>query len=401
MLDTTHPTHRLREAFRSDVITGLRRTPKQLPCRWLYDDTGSLLFEEITRLPEYYPTRVETHILRTHAANITRYMDEEAVLIEYGAGSAIKTEILLEALSRPAAYVPVDIASDFLALTARRLGQRYEGLALHPVVADFNEDFQLPPGLPAGRRRTAFFPGSTLGNLDQAHALALLRRMHAHVGEGGRAIISVDLLKDTATLLRAYDDAAGVTAAFNLNLLHRINRELDGDLPVHAFRHEACRNAQQRAVEMHLRCIRNVEAEVDGQAVRLQAGETIHTESSRKFDLPRMKGLVLRAGWRLDHVWLDELRRFAVMGMSPHHGVWSSDATWIDVETAFKGIHRAPSSTTDTLMACAADRPQNWRPRCPNSSPSATEISRATTARRSPSGMRLTSMTGSCKQREP
>lgn len=322
MLDTVDTRVLLNEAFRLDVLEGLRRQPKQLPSRWLYDDAGSALFEDITRLPEYYPTRTETAILRTHAEAIAAHVGADAVLVEYGAGAGVKTRLVLDALPRPRAYVPVDIAGDFLAATAAQLAARYPALAVRPVVADFTEEFHLPADLPPGPR-TAFFPGSTIGNLDLPQATALLQRMRRHVTAGpasgrapGRAVIGFDLVKDLATLLRAYDDAAGVTAEFNLNLLRRIDRELDATLPLDAFTHEVRWNAAEHAVEMHLRCTRDLTAAVDGESVSFRAGETIHTESSRKYDADRIAALVQGAGWRLDHLWTDPGRQFAVAGLS-------------------------------------------------------------------------------------
>lgn len=318
MLDTAQPASVLAEAFRLEVIAGLQGRPKQLSSRWLYDDAGSLLFERITGLQDYYPTRTETAILRRHADTMASFIGGQAVLIEYGAGACIKTQILLDALRQPAAYVPIDISGDFLAQTAERLRGRYPQLDVQPVVADFTEDFRFTARLPEGRR-IAFFPGSTLGNLDQGQALALLRRMRRHVGDDGRALIGVDLIKDTATLVRAYDDCEGVTAEFNLNLLRRINRELRGTLPLEAFQHEARWNPYEMAMEMHLRCTSDVQAEVDGQPVSLQAGETIHTESSRKYDLRRITCLTESAGWRLANFWTDDRRQFAVVGLEVVH----------------------------------------------------------------------------------
>ncbi len=318
MLDTVDTRLLLPEAFRLDVIEGLRRQPKQLPSRWLYDDAGSALFEDITRLPEYYPTRTETAILGDHAEAIAAHVGADAVLVEYGAGAGVKTRLVLDALQRPRAYVPVDIAGDFLSATATELSARYPALAVQPVVADFTNDFHLPDDLPAGPR-TAFFPGSTIGNLDVAQATALLQRMRRHVQAGrapGRAVIGFDLVKDLGTLLRAYDDAAGVTAAFNLNLLRRVNRELDATLPLDAFTHEVRWNPGEHAVEMHLHCTRDLDAAVDGEPIRFRAGETIHTESSRKYDPERIAALVQAAGWRLDRLWTDPARQFAVVGLS-------------------------------------------------------------------------------------
>jgi dimethylhistidine N-methyltransferase len=313
MLETVLERGTWDEAFRAAVVAGLSRPRKAIAPCWLYDERGSQLFEEITRLEDYYPTRAETEILLRHAGEIARFCGEEILLFEYGAGAGIKTEILIGALDRPRLYVPIDIAGDFLALTAARLRRRFPHLDVFPVVADFNHDFELPE-LPAGRR-TAFFPGSTIGNLTHAEAAAFLRRLRRHVGEQGRAIIGVDIKKDVRTLLHAYDDREGVTAAFNLNLLARINRELDGDFPLNRFAHEARWNADDSAIEMHLvsRDARRVAA--GGEFFAFQSGETIHTESSRKYDLDGFAALAESTGWRATKVWLDSHRHFAVFGL--------------------------------------------------------------------------------------
>ncbi|MFC3692883.1 L-histidine N(alpha)-methyltransferase [Chenggangzhangella methanolivorans] len=305
-----------REAFRSDVAAGLSAPRKTLPSRWLYDDRGSELFEEITRLPEYYPTRTETGILRDNAADIADFCGSRAVLIEYGAGAGVKTEILLGALDNPALYVPVDIAGDFLVDAANRIEQRFPYIEIRPVVADFTADFDLPADLPKLPPRVAFFPGSTIGNLAKPDAVEFLARARAHVGPGGRMVIGVDLRKDIGTLIRAYDDAAGVTAAFNLNLLERINRELGGDFDLTRFAHEARWNARKSAIEMHLVSLSEQDVEVDGQKIRFAEGETIHTEDSRKYELAEFEALAASAGWRLAQTWTDPDGQFAVLGLA-------------------------------------------------------------------------------------
>jgi L-histidine N-alpha-methyltransferase len=303
-----------REAFRADVLEGLGQRRKTLPARWLYDDRGCELFEAITQLEEYYPTRTETGILREQAAALADFCGPGAVLLEYGAGAGIKTEILLAAL-RPALYVPIDIAGDFLDQTASRLEQRFPGLTVLPVVADFTTDFDLPEGLPAQAPRIGFFPGSTIGNLDREACAAFLCRMRAQVGAGGRAVIGIDLRKEIETLIAAYDDREGVTAAFDLNLLARINRELDGDFPLDRFAHEARWNARESAIEMHLVSRDAREVTVAGQRIGFAAGESIHTESSRKYDLAEIARLAAGCGWELAHAWTDEAQRFAVVGL--------------------------------------------------------------------------------------
>jgi dimethylhistidine N-methyltransferase len=314
MLDRVDLKTLQREAFRADVVAGLSQPCKTLPSRWLYDDRGSQLFEDITRLEEYYPTRTETGILREHAAEIAAFVGAGAVLFEYGAGAGIKTEILIDALQTPRMYVPVDIAGDFLDQTIERMRARYPLLETRGVIADFTTDFDLPADLPRARR-AAFFPGSTIGNLDEAETLAFLRRMRRHVGRRGSAVIGADLKKDLNTLLAAYDDREGVTAAFNVNLLARVNRELDGEFPLDRFAHEARWNASESAVEMHLVSLDARTVRVDGHRFAFEAGETIHTESSRKYDERSIADLADRSGWRVAACWSDAERRFAVFGL--------------------------------------------------------------------------------------
>ncbi|HEY0292478.1 MAG TPA: L-histidine N(alpha)-methyltransferase, partial [Hansschlegelia sp.] len=305
-----------REAFRSDVLEGLGAERKTLPCRWLYDDRGSELFEEITALPEYYPTRTETAILDDNAGAIAAFCGPRAVLVEYGAGAGVKTEILLGALENPALYVPVDIAGDFLAMSAERIERRFPYIEIRPVVADFTDDFDLPADLPKLTPRVAFFPGSTVGNLDPLDAIAFLKRVRGHVGETGKAVIGVDLKKDVSTLLRAYDDAAGITAAFNLNLLERINTELGGDFDTAEFAHEARWNAERSAVEMHLVSRKAQSVAIDHRRFDFAAGETIHTESSRKYSQADFRRLAEAAGWRVSDSWTDADDLFAVIGLT-------------------------------------------------------------------------------------
>ena len=314
MLEPDAVRTRWDEAFRRAVVAGLSRPQKTIPSCWLYDDVGSELFEEITRLDEYYPRRAETEILRRHAADIAGFCGEDATVLEYGAGYGVKTEILLNSLDRPRLYAPIDIAGEVLADTARRFENRFPDLEVFPVVADFNHDFALPEKLPPGRRM-AFFPGSTIGNLSRNETLAFLRRVRRHVDGRGAAIIGVDLKKDVDTLIRAYDDRKGVTAAFNLNLLARINRELDGTFPLHRFAHEARWNAEEQAIEMHLASLDARVVDVAGQTFSFRAYETIHTESSRKYDVGAFQALAEMGGWAVARVWRDHKNTFAVFGL--------------------------------------------------------------------------------------
>jgi dimethylhistidine N-methyltransferase len=303
------------EAFESDVVVGLGQAPKTLPSRWLYDDRGSELFEDITKLDEYYPTRTETALLRKHSGEMAAFCGPNVTLLEYGAGAGIKTEILIGALRTPRLYVPIDIAGDFLDQTVARFRWRFPNLPAKPIVADFTSSFALPNWVPVGAR-VAFFPGSTIGNLDAGEVATFLQRMRRHVGAGGKALIGVDMKKDLNVLLRAYDDNQGVTAEFNLNLLARINRELDGDFVLGQFRHSARWNETESAVEMHLVSRQPQTATVSGHTFDFDAGETIHTESSRKYDVPGFTALANANGWQVDRMWSDERSYFSVFGLS-------------------------------------------------------------------------------------
>lgn len=315
MLDCVNHRAAQRQAFRTDVLEGLAQPQKAVPSRWLYDDRGCELFEAITELPEYYPTRTERGILETHAAAMATFAGEKALLIEYGAGAGIKTEILIAAIGSPAAYVPVDIAGDFLQASASRIERRFPYVEIRPMVADFTRSFDLPSDLPKLSPRSAFFPGSTIGNLTDEGALAFLRQVRRHVGRGGTLILGADRRKSPAILIPAYDDAAGVTAEFNLNLLRRINRELESDFDLAAFRHEARWNEAASAVEMHLVSERAQKVVIEDRRFDFAPGETIHTEDSRKYSLEALDPLAARAGWRIEQVWQDERELFAVLGL--------------------------------------------------------------------------------------
>ena len=315
MLDLVESKLSQHEAFRADVLAGLSQRQKTLPSRWLYDQRGSELFEEITRLDEYYLTRTETAILRRHAEEMAALCGDGIVLLEYGAGAAIKSEILIDALHAPRLYAPIDIAADFLAETVERFRDRFPELPTRPIIADFTVDFDIPADIPA-RPRAAFFPGSTLGNLLPSDAGALLRRMREHVGQSGKAIIGVDLRKDIQTLIAAYDDKQGVTAEFNLNLLVRINRELGGDFALGAFAHEARWNERESAIEMHIVSLKPQAVSVAGRRFAFAEGETIHTETCRKFDVAGFAHSAQRSGWRVDKLWSDPADLFAVFGLS-------------------------------------------------------------------------------------
>jgi dimethylhistidine N-methyltransferase len=297
-------------AFRADVIDGLARRPRAIPARWFYDHRGSELFEAITELPEYYPTRTETALLRTVAGEIAERVGPGRAVVEFGSGSSTKTPILLQALD-PAAYVPIDISGDFLRESSRGLSERFPGLPVLPVEADFLKPIALPPQVRA-LPKLGFFPGSTIGNMIPLSSTDLLRAMRASLGEGAMLLIGMDRIKDQGVLERAYDDAAGVTAQFNLNLLERINRELDGTIPVGAFRHRAIWNDDRARIEMHLEATRDVLFAVEGRPFEMTAGETIHTENSHKYG-PRDARLLLRSGgWTPIAEWTDPDDQFAL-----------------------------------------------------------------------------------------
>jgi dimethylhistidine N-methyltransferase len=300
--------------FRADVISGLSTPQKTLSARWLYDEYGSKLFEQITELPEYYPTRTETRILKANVGHIAQFAGQRAVLIEYGAGSAIKTELLLSRLPAIRHYVPIDISAEFLDETCRRVRRRFPELRTSAVVADFNArvDLSMYASESGG---VAFFPGSTIGNLDATESTAFLRNMREHVGEWGAAIIGVDLKKSPSILIPAYDDADGVTAAFNLNLLRRMNNELGADFKLSEFEHLARWNERDSAVEMHLVSCRTQVVTIGTKAFLFEQGETIHTESSRKFEIEEFANLARGCGWRAAEVWTDPDRLFAVFGL--------------------------------------------------------------------------------------
>lgn len=301
-----------RERFLRDVLEGLSAPRRSIPPKWLYDDRGSRLYERITELPEYYPARTEARILERCAQGIADAVGPGVLVFEYGAGSAKKTVRLLAALARPAAYLPVEIARAALAAACDAIRRRFPRLPVRPVWADFTEPFDLPADDLAARRRLAFFPGSTIGNFEPADAVAIMRRMAGQAGPGGALVVGVDLAKDAATLERAYDDPHGVTAAFDLNLLARVNRELGGDFRLSGFRHRAFYEQSRGRVEMHLESLEPQLVHVAGRAFTFRAGETIHTESSYKFEPRAFDALAAIAGWRPERTWTDERAWFAV-----------------------------------------------------------------------------------------
>lgn len=303
----------LADCFRDDVVAGLSLPQKVLPPKYFYDARGSRLFEQICRLKEYYPTRSELALTRAHLASIARFAGRRCVLIEYGSGESRKSRLLIEAL-RPAAYVPVDISATALGAAAAQLRRRFPWLGLHPVHGDFLRPLDIPAAA-GGGRRVVYFPGSTIGNLTPAEAQAFLRMTRAQAGKRGAMLVGVDLKKDANVLHAAYNDAQGITAAFNLNLLARINRELGGDFDLRRFRHYAFYNAGLGRIEMHLVALARQTVRIGRLRFGFAAGESIHTENSYKYSVDEFCALARHAGFGGKRVWLDRRGLFALHGL--------------------------------------------------------------------------------------
>jgi dimethylhistidine N-methyltransferase len=298
------------DEFGQAVLKGLSAPRKRLPCQYFYDAVGSELFEEITRLEEYYPTRTETAILRTHAASMAGPSGRDAVLVEFGSGSSRKTELVLAALTAPRAYVPIDVSASALSDAWTRLESRFPGLEITPVNASFWEA-RLPARVFA-HGKLGFFPGSTIGNFDPPDAGRLLMQFARLLGSPSRLIVGVDLDKDPQRLVAAYDDAKGVTARFNLNLLQRINRELGGDFDVRRFAHRAIYDQEFKRIEMHLVSRVCQTVQVLGRSFSFAEGESIHTENSYKYSVEQFRAVARGAGWQPARLWTDANRDFSV-----------------------------------------------------------------------------------------
>ncbi|MCG6864007.1 MAG: L-histidine N(alpha)-methyltransferase [Thiogranum sp.] len=296
--------------IKAEVLGGLSKRPKQIPPKYFYDQRGSQLFDAITELPEYYPTRTELNILEANGEQIAEFLGDDCLLMELGSGSSRKIRVLLDAL-RPAAYVPLDISRDHLLSSAKALAKDYPHLDVHAACTDYSTEFELPE-LPGQLRRAAFFPGSSIGNFEPAEACALMRRVGAHLGQDGRLLIGVDLKKDNAILHAAYNDAQRLTAAFNLNLLQRINRELGGDFDLERFEHRAFFNEQAGRVEMHLLSRGPQQVMVAGSPIAFAAGESLHTENSYKYDIAEFQALAASSGFVAERVWTDDQQLFSV-----------------------------------------------------------------------------------------
>ena len=308
MLETLE---RVDPAFREDVLAGLSAPIPAVPARWLYDHRGSELFDEITRLPSYYPTRTETALLKQVMPEIAARIRRGTAVVELGAGSATKTPLLLDAID-PATYVPVDISGDYLRQSATEIAGQFPSIAVEPVIADFARPFELPECI-ASLPKLGFFPGSTIGNFVPRSATDLLRSFRDLLGIGAQLLIGMDRVKPIDRLIAAYDDAEGITAEFNLNLLERINRELDGTVPIDAFRHEARWNDILSRIEMHLIPTRDVRFTVAGREFAFAQGSSIHTENSHKYGPRGARVLLLAGGWTPVAEWTDPAGDFAII----------------------------------------------------------------------------------------
>jgi dimethylhistidine N-methyltransferase len=299
---------RLESEFAVAALAGLAKHQKELPSKYFYDEEGSRLFDLICDLPEYYPTRTEIALFRAKAGEIASAIGPDVELVEFGAGSLLKAQIILEALKNPRAYVPIDISGDYLRQMAVKLERALPKVPVHPVIADFTQPLKLPA---TGARRIGFFPGSTIGNLKYAEALVFLCRAAALL-KGGGMLVGVDLVKDPAVLHAAYNDAAGVTAAFNKNMLVRANRELSANFDPDAFAHYAFYNPPQRRIEMHLMSLEAQKVSVAGKCFSFTEGETIHTENSLKYTPEGFRALAQEAGFTPKQMWTDPDRLFSL-----------------------------------------------------------------------------------------
>ncbi|HUL87656.1 MAG TPA: L-histidine N(alpha)-methyltransferase [Pseudolabrys sp.] len=302
--------------FEADVLEGLHAAPKHMPAKYFYDAAGSQLFERITEQPEYYPTRCEMKILRDHAVDIAKLIPQGAALVEFGSGSSKKARILLRAAPKLAAYVPVDICREMIEQEAAELRPDFPHVRVLPVTADICEPFELPDEAKAAPARIGFFPGSTIGNFEPHEASAFLRNAANILGRGATLIIGVDLIKSAEVLNAAYNDAAGITAKFNLNLLTRINRELGGTFRLNTFEHHAFYNRERHRVEMHLASLKRQKVKVAGETFDFRAGETIHTENSYKYSIESLAALARGVGWLPAAAWIDSGKYFSIQAFA-------------------------------------------------------------------------------------
>jgi len=314
---STIPAPSRTDALTNGVLEGMRKHPRQLSPVWFYDELGSFLFDSICELPEYYLTRTEAQIMRTHAADMAHHIGPDAAVIEFGSGTSTKTRLLLNHLEKPAAYVPVDIARDHLLTAASAIARDYSTLRVIPICADFTQPFDLPGSVYAANRRVVYFPGSTLGNFDPEHARGLLQRMRQIIGTNGAVLIGIDLKKDPRILERAYNDRAGVTAEFNVNALRHLNRELGTDFDLDAFEHLAVWVEDQSRIEMHLVSKRDQEVHFGEETVPLKKGEHLTTEFCHKYTLETFADLAATASLTVSRVWMDPAKLFSVQLLEP------------------------------------------------------------------------------------
>jgi dimethylhistidine N-methyltransferase len=303
-------------AFESDVLEGLRAIPKHVPAKYFYDSTGSQLFERITELPEYYPTRCEMRILRRQAREIANLIPPGAALVEFGSGSSKKARILLRAAPKLTAYVPVDICGEMIEQEAKELRPDFPQLKVLPVTADICKPFALPQEAKVASARVGFFPGSTIGNFEPHEAAGFLRNAANILGKGAILFVGADLIKPVHVLNAAYNDAEGVTAQFNLNLLTRINRELGGTFNLATFEHHAFYNRERHRIEMHLASVKRQRVKVAGEVIEFRAGETIHTENSYKYSVESLAALARGVGWLPVKAWTDSRKYFSIQAFT-------------------------------------------------------------------------------------
>lgn len=309
---STRPADTKSQSFRDDVLNGLSAEQKSIPSKYFYDERGSELFDAITKTPEYYPTNVEEGIMETNIDEIVNSIGSRALFVELGSGSSTKTRVILDALNDAAGYIPIDISGEYLEIVADQLRIRYPDLDIRPLAADYTRDLVLPSSDLEYKRVVAYYPGSTIGNFEPTRARAFLKKIRGMVGEGGALLIGVDLMKDRGVLEAAYNDEAGVTAEFNLNLLRRINRELDADFDLSNFSHRAVLNEQASRIEMHLVSDIDQTVTVSGQTFSFNASEYIYTESSYKYTSSDFIKLAAEAGFESRNLWVDDKEYFSI-----------------------------------------------------------------------------------------
>lgn len=305
-----HDYQPLPSRFRDDILSGLAKDRKEISPKYFYDEKGSCLFDAICQLPEYYPARAEIELLKGYGEEMAQYMGEGNVLVEFGSGSSLKIRLLLDAL-RPAAYLPIDISRAHLFNSARDLARDYPTVAVHAICADYTRPLVLPKGF-AEQTKIGFFPGSSIGNCEPREAHQFLGQIASLLGADSGLLIGVDLKKDAALLNAAYNDSRGITAAFNLNVLQRINRELEGNFDLSSFEHRAFYNAVEGRVEMHLISRKKQTVRVSNQPFEFQAGETLHTESSYKYSIEEFQMMARAAGFQPQRVWTGKQALFSV-----------------------------------------------------------------------------------------